>query len=579
LLRGFKSNRETGQYVHDAGGHRFHRLALTELTSPFALEATPRLSAGAWLRRYGVAVAAVLAAALIKALLLPVFDAPTGLFYLAVATAAWYGGLMPGLFAALLSLAVSDWWFGFDLFPLGQLGFEAAMRIALFVVVSTVLSLFCEALHRSRRRAEAAARESLELERRRRETEAAAALAQQRALEERERLLATTREALLDAEQAARLKDEFLATVSHELRNPLNAIVGWAHVLQNARAMTEAEQRRALESIVRSAKTQARLVDDLLDVARVVSGKLRLNVDVVNLHQVVEAAIGAAAPQAERKGVRLQSLLEAKDPVLGDAARLQQVVFNLLDNAIKFTPAGGRVQIVTRRPNSHVELTVTDTGEGIAADFLPHIFDLFRQADAGSRRRHGGLGLGLAIARQLIEQHGGSLTASSPGPDQGSRFTITLPVALLGAPSDGPAPGEEPCAIPGVDLKGVVVLVLEDDRDTRELIASILGDCGAEVVLTATVGEAIDRVAAAVPDVILSDIEMPGENGYDFIRRLRALPAEQGGGVPAAALTAYARGEDRRRALAAGFQLHAAKPIEPAELVTIVSNLAARGTA
>jgi signal transduction histidine kinase/CheY-like chemotaxis protein len=543
------------------------------LTSPFALEATSRLSAGAWLRRYGVAAAAVLAAALIKALLLPVFDAPTGLFYLAVATAAWYGGLMPGLFAALLSLAVSDWWFGFDFLPLG---FDATMRTALFVVVSAVLSLFCEALHRSRRRAEAAARESLDQERRRREAEAGAALAQQRASDERERLLATTREALLDAEQAARLKDEFLATVSHELRNPLNAIVGWAHVLQTAKAMSEGEQRRALDSIVRSAKTQARLVDDLLDVARVVSGKLRLNVEVVNLHQVVEAAIGAAAPQAERKGVRLQPVLEAKDPVLGDAARLQQVVFNLLDNAIKFTPAGGRVQIVTRRPNSHVELTVTDTGEGIDGDFLPHVFDLFRQADAGSRRRHGGLGLGLAIARQLIEQHGGSLTASSAGRDQGSRFTISLPVALLGPKGDEPPPGGEPCAIPGVDLSGVVVLVLEDDRDTREVIASILAGCGAEVVLTATVSEAMARVAAAAPSVILSDIEMPGENGYDFIRRLRALPADQGGAVPAAALTAYARGEDRRRALAAGFQLHAAKPIEPTELVTIVSNLAVR---
>jgi signal transduction histidine kinase/CheY-like chemotaxis protein len=536
--------------------------------------------AGHWLRRYGVAVGAVLAAALVKALLLPVFDAPTGLFYLAVATAAWYGGLMPGFFAALLSLAVSDWWFGFHLFPLRQLGFDAAMRTALFVVVSAVLSLFCEALHRSRRRTEAAARESLEQERRRRETEAAAALAQQRALEERERLLATTREALLDAEQAARLKDEFLATVSHELRNPLNAIVGWAHVLQTARTMTESEQQRALESIVRSAKTQARLVDDLLDVARVVSGKLRLNIDVVDFRRVVEAALAAATPQAEQKGVRLQAVLEALDPVLGDAARLQQVVFNLLDNAVKFTPAGGRVQVVTRRPDSHVELTVTDTGEGIPSDILPHIFDLFRQGEAGSRRRHGGLGLGLAIARQLVEQHGGSLTAASAGSGQGARFTVALPVALLGASRDSEgAPREEPCAVPGVDLAGVRVLVLEDHDDTRAMLVSILTGCGAEVTLAATVAEAMACLASAAPSVIVSDIEMPGENGYDFIRRLRALPAGEGGGVPAVALTAYARGEDRRRALAAGFQLHAAKPIDPEELVTIVANLASRGAA
>jgi CheY-like chemotaxis protein/two-component sensor histidine kinase len=320
------------------------------------------------------------------------------------------------------------------------------------------------------------------------------------------------------------------------------------------------------------------LVDDLLDVARVVSGKLRLNIDVVDFHRVVEAALAAATPQAEKKGVRLQPVLEALDPVLGDAARLQQVVFNLLDNAVKFTPAGGRVQIVTRRPNSHVELTVTDTGEGIASDFLPHIFDLFRQGEAGSRRRHGGLGLGLAIARQLVEQHGGSLTAASAGAGQGSRFTVVLPVALLGASRDSEgAPGEQPCAVPGVDLSGVHVLVLEDHEDTRAMLVSILAGCGAEVVLAATVAEAMARLRSAVPSVIVSDIEMPGENGYDFIRRLRALPADQGGGVPAVALTAYARGEDRRRALAAGFQLHAAKPIDPAELVTIVANLASRG--
>ncbi len=523
------------------------------------------------LARYAVALLAVGGATLVRLLIEPIVSAPTGLFYLAVATAAWYGGLYPGIFATIASLVVSDVVFGFDFLRVSRLDSETALRTALFVLVSAVISVFCEALHRSRRESVRAISERVAME-------LAASEDLQRAAEERERLLATTREALADAQEAARLKDEFLATVSHELRNPLNAIVGWAHVLQGRDAELEPEgRRRALESIVRSAKTQARLVDDLLDVARVVSGKLGLAVEVVDLRRVVEGALSALAPQAEKKSVRVLSVLETDAPVLGDAARLQQVVFNLLDNAVKFTPSGGRVQVAILRRDSQVELSVTDDGQGIDPEFLPHVFDLFRQADAGSRRRHGGLGLGLAIARQLVEQHGGELTAASDGVGLGARFTLSLPVAPLGStPSESAAPEEQPCAVPGVDLTGVIVLVLEDDEDTRDLLCSILEGCGARVVGAANVEEALRLLGAEHPRVVVSDIEMPGENGYDFIRRVRELPAEHGGTVPVAALTAYARGEDRRRVLNAGFQIHAAKPIEPEELVAIVANLAAR---
>jgi len=522
------------------------------------------------LARYAVALLAVGGAAFVKYLLAPILNTPTGLFYLAVATAAWYGGLYPGIFATIASLVVSDVLFDYDFLNVSTLDRETAVRTALFVLVSTVISVFCEALHRSRREAVRAVSERVAME-------LASAADLQRAAEERERLLAATREALTDAEEAARLKDEFLATVSHELRNPLNAIVGWAHVLQGRGAELDPEARlRALDSIVRSAKTQARLVDDLLDVARVVSGKLRLNVEVVDLRRVVEGALLALAPQAEKKGVRVLSVLETDAPVLGDAARLQQVVFNLLDNAVKFTPAGGQVQVAIRRRDSQLELAVTDDGQGIDPEFLSHVFDLFRQGDAGSRRRHGGLGLGLAIARQLVEQHGGALTAESEGIGLGARFVLSLPVAPLGAPSAESTPDEQPCAVPGVDLTGVSVLVLEDDPDTRELLESILEGCGAKPVLAANVEEALRLLSSERPQVVVSDIEMAGENGYDFIRRVRELPPEQGGTVPAAALTAYARGEDRRRVLNAGFQLHAAKPIEPEDLVAIVANLAAR---
>jgi PAS domain S-box-containing protein len=406
---------------------------------------------------------------------------------------------------------------------------------------------------------------------------------QKRASADRDRLLSATQQALGDAEEAGRQRDEFLATVSHELRNPLNAIVGWANVLQSAE-LESGERERAVESILRSARAQARLVDDLLDVSRIIVGKLRLRVEVVDLNGVVEAAVESVEPAAQAKGVRIQKLLQAADPVLGDPARLQQVVLNLLNNAVKFTPVGGRVQVSTRRPNSQIELVVSDTGQGMPADFVPHVFDLFRQEDAGSRRRHGGLGLGLAIARQIVEMHAGTIRAESAGADQGSTFTVELPVALLAPPRpEGPArqqpPAEQPCAIPGVDLTGVTVLVVEDDADTRELLKLVLEDCNAVVVLCATVAEAMALLERELPTVILSDIEMPEEDGYDFIRRLRELPPEKGGNLPAAALTAYARSEDRRRSLAAGFQLHAAKPIEPAELVTIVANLAGRRTA
>ena len=403
---------------------------------------------------------------------------------------------------------------------------------------------------------------------------------QKRASEDRERLLGATQEALGDAEEAARQRDEFLATVSHELRNPLNAIVGWAHVLQG-QELEPAERARAVDSVLRSARAQARLVDDLLDISRIIVGKLRLRVESVDLNGVVESAVETVLPAAQAKGVRIQPLLQAEDPVLGDAPRLQQVVANLLENAVKFTPAGGRVQVSTRRPNSQIELAVSDNGQGMSPELRA---PCLRPVSPGRSRlappprrprpRPGDRAADRRDARRLDPRRE---RRRGPGLDL-HRQPAGGPARAFarraqGAPS---ASAEEPCTVPGVDLSGITVLVLEDDADTRELLKLVLEDCGARVILCATVAEAMAALEVELPSAILSDIEMPAEDGYDFIRRLRALPPERGGNLPAAALTAYARSEDRRRALAAGFQLHAAKPIEPAELVTIVANLVNR---
>jgi signal transduction histidine kinase/CheY-like chemotaxis protein len=395
-------------------------------------------------------------------------------------------------------------------------------------------------------------------------------------------------QARLEAETANRLKDEFLATVSHELRTPLSAILGYAQVLQRGEPTPE-QMRRGLATIERNVKIQAQLINDLLDVSRIISGKLRLDVQPVDLAAVIHAAIDTVLPAAEAKGIRIQRILDPlAAPVSGDPGRLQQVVWNLLSNAIKFTPRDGRVQVVLERVNSHLEITVSDTGIGITPEFLPHVFERFRQVDSATTRRHGGLGLGLAIVRHLVELHGGTVRAKSAGESQGTSFTVMLPLPILrdeavspsrvhplGEFSHRPAEVEAPLECPP-SLKGLRVLVVDDEPDTVELMRHILEECEAEVRMATSAKAALLAFEQFLPDVLVSDIGMPEEDGYDLIRQIRALPAENGGIVPAVAITAFARAEDRRRALLSGFQAHLAKPMERDDLITLVASLAQR---
>ena len=400
-------------------------------------------------------------------------------------------------------------------------------------------------------------------------------------LEDRSRLLSNEKQARSDAERANRLKDEFLATISHELRNPLNAIMGWAHMMRLGK-LTPANVERAVETIYRNAKSQSQLVADLLDVSRIISGKLRLDVRTVDLLYIVSAAIDSIRPAAEAKGIRLQTILDpAAGPISGDADRLQQIVWNLLTNAVKFTPKGGRIQVQLRRINSHVEIVVTDSGIGISQEFLPHVFDRFRQADASTTRMHGGLGLGLSIVRQLVDLHGGTVGVQSEGEGKGATFTISLPFVGVVTNHETepvqPVLNEEITTLDGLpSLQGLKVLVVDDEADTRELIREVLRECGSEVITSSSVDEALEALEEHKPDILISDLGMPDEDGYSLISKIRALPSERGGHIPAAALTAYARAEDRMRVLRSGFQFHLPKPVDSAELVTVVANLAGR---
>lgn len=401
-------------------------------------------------------------------------------------------------------------------------------------------------------------------------------------IEARSRLLTSEKLARNDAERANRLKDEFLATISHELRNPLNAILGWAHMLRLGK-LNEANTERAVDSIYRNAKSQSQLVADLLDVSRIISGKLRLDVRTVDLIQIINAAIDSIRPSAEAKSIRVQALLDpAAGPISGDADRLQQVVWNLLSNALKFTPKGGRIQVKLQRIDSHVEIEVSDSGVGISKEFLPYVFDRFRQADASSTRIHGGLGLGLSIVHQLVDLHGGSVSVHSEGEGKGATFTITLPfVGVVTAPQETEvvthARSDEMISFEGLpSLEGLTVLVVDDEPDTRELIQQVLKECGSDVITSRSVAEALEALEQYRPDILISDLGMPDEDGYSLISKVRALPAERGGNIPAAALTAYARAEDRMRVLRSGFQFHLPKPVDSAELVTVVASLAGR---
>lgn len=390
------------------------------------------------------------------------------------------------------------------------------------------------------------------------------------------------RQARLEAENANRLKDEFLATLSHELRTPLNAILGWSQILQS-RTLDATEAKQALKTIERNAKSQSQLIDDILDVSRIITGKLRLDVQAVDLPNVLAAAIDAARPAAEAKSIRLQVLLDPQaGPISGDPDRLQQVIWNLLSNAVKFTPKGGRVQLRLERVNSHVEIVVSDTGRGIEAEFLPHVFDRFRQSDGSMTRRHGGLGLGLAIVRQIVELHGGTVSVESAGAEQGATFTVNLPLLPMRREPASDATRVYPAVETNLgldcppELSDLRVLLVDDKADSRDLLNLVLDSCGAKVTTTSSAAEALATIKREKFDVLISDIGMPEEDGFSLIKKIRELPDEQGGDIPAIALTAYARSEDRVQALRAGFQMHIAKPVEPSELIVATANLAGR---
>jgi signal transduction histidine kinase/ActR/RegA family two-component response regulator len=393
----------------------------------------------------------------------------------------------------------------------------------------------------------------------------------QQELEDRRQSLAREHIARAEAETANRMKDEFLATVSHELRTPLNAILGWSHILRRGKT-DEATVARGVEVIERNAQTQAQLIEDILDASRVITGSLRLNRGPVDLSTVINAATDSVRLNAETKGIQLAVILDpATRHVTGDASRLQQVVWNLLANAIKFTASGGRVEVRLQRADGRAQITVTDTGEGVAAEFLPFIFDRFRQADSTITRRHGGLGLGLAIVRHLVELHGGIVQAESAGEGYGSSFSVRLPLAehVEGARIGPAAAGGAPPA-----LKGAQILVVDDDQDALDMLTLVLTEAGAAVRTAASATEALALLRWIRPDVLVSDLAMPDEDGYSLIRNLRAIERESGRETPAVALTAYVRVQDRARAVAAGFNVFVEKPVDPEELIAVLAGIA-----
>jgi signal transduction histidine kinase/CheY-like chemotaxis protein len=384
------------------------------------------------------------------------------------------------------------------------------------------------------------------------------------------------------AETANRVKDEFLANVSHELRTPLNAIMGWTHLLTRGK-LDEETYARGLETIARNASAQNQLISDLLDVSRIISGQLRFESGVVDLIQVIEAATETVRPAADARGIVLNLTLEqGAGLVSGDSMRLQQIVWNLLSNAVKFTPRGGQVTVQLHRHDSSVVIVVSDTGEGISAEFLPYIFDRSRQAETTTKRQHSGLGLGLAIVRHLVDAHGGAIRASSKGVGKGATFTVTFPLLAVHRNSidaEGAFfPAESTYSAPPEILKGLRVLVIDDEEDARELLTIALTQSGAEVRTAATVRAALDILGQWKPNVLVSDIGMPGQDGYDLIRTVRALQSESGGTIPALALTGYASAEDAARARVAGYETHMAKPVAPRDLVVAVASLIAESS-
>jgi PAS domain S-box-containing protein len=393
---------------------------------------------------------------------------------------------------------------------------------------------------------------------------------------DREILLESERAARAQAERMSRLKDEFLATLSHELRTPLNAIQGWSELLQHPGTKPE-DLKRGLEAISRNVRIQTQIVNDLLDMSRVISGQVMLEVHPTSLQDILAHAIDAVRASAENKSIRIQTLVDSKiGPVRGDSTRLQQVIWNLLSNAVKFTPKGGRIKVILERVDSHVEVTVEDTGIGIEPDFLPFVFDRFRQADSGISRRHGGLGIGLSIVKSLVELHGGSVRAKSPGRDQGSTFSVALPLFHVRPEDDRQSRVSLSDPLQTIELprlENTRVLLVDDDTDGCELVSAILVARGAHVRCVTSGPEALEIMAWEQFDVVLSDIGMPDMDGYEFMRALRKAEEGRSRLTPAIAVTAYAATADRQRALLSGYQMHIAKPIEAAELIAAIASL------
>jgi PAS domain S-box-containing protein len=391
---------------------------------------------------------------------------------------------------------------------------------------------------------------------------------------ERERLLGLARD-------ASRLKDEFLATLSHELRTPLNAILGYVRMIRSG-LVSGARLERAMETIERNATSLTQMVEDILDVSRIIAGKIRLDVQVIDLTGVVKSALASVVPAADAKGVRIETVFDPRPvPITGDPERLQQVVWNLMSNAVKFTGRGGRVRVHIERVASHAEIVVSDTGVGISPEFLPHIFERFRQADASSTRERGGLGLGLSITRHIVESHGGTIHVASGGEGTGATFRVALPLRIIHDQPEGER--VNPLAIDEVtipqplpDLHGITVLTVDDDRDALRLVREILEAAGATVMTAESAQEALSSLEANRPHVLVADLGLPRMNGFELVARIRQLGDERLRAIPAAALTAFARSEDRTRVLRSGFQMHLTKPIAPGELMAAVAVLAKR---
>jgi signal transduction histidine kinase/ActR/RegA family two-component response regulator len=391
---------------------------------------------------------------------------------------------------------------------------------------------------------------------------------------EREQLLRLEQTARKQAESASRLKDEFLATISHELRTPITPIIGWTQLLRNRLSDTPALQR-GLDVIERNARSQAKLIEDLLDISRIVTGKMQLKIQSVQVQRIIQLATDSVQPAADSKGVRIETTVTPSAYLVADPDRIQQVVWNLLSNAIKFTPSGGVIRVSTEVAGTYLRIAVSDNGEGIAPEFLPHVFERFSQADSSNVRTHGGLGIGLAIVRYIVELHGGNVTVESRGKGCGATFTVTLPIKNNETRTRTRKSKRVAKAIS--NLKGLKLLVVDDESDTRELLATVLENEGALVIAVASASEALDVLGPDSPDILISDIAMPGENGYVLLEKLRQLEQSQGRTpMPAIALTAYARDEDRKLAMEAGFQLHLSKPIDSEKLLTAISEIAAR---